>query len=406
MIRSTKISLKHLRKTKRNRIISILNEYRRVAQIIIDILWEMESVPKYLNKEFIDEIKKETNLPARMLQAIGLQCISNVKGTKSKQNRRLFMIKKLMKEGKISDVSKIQSIYDKASISKPKSDNFEMTLDSRFVKIDCKSENTIFDGWVTFSPGDRTKIEIPFNFHRHFLKLYKNGKIKNSIKMNSQCITFVFELPDKPKKESGKILGIDIGQTSIVVSSDGNFSQPNKHGHDLKTISERLSRKRKGSKGFHKEQEHRKNYINWAVNRMNLDEVKTVRREDIKNLRKGRRTNRSLEHWTYRDIINKIDKVCEEQGVLVEKVNPTFTSQRCSNCGWTQKSNRNGKLFKCKKCGHELDSDLNGSINIALPLSPIYKKKRCYLNNIRGFFWNSFNDLDSQEIIVPDVLKT
>ena len=46
-------------------------------------------------------------------------------------------------------------------------------------------------------------------------------------------------------------------------------------------------------------------------------------------------------------------------------VNPAYTSQKCSECGYTDKLNReNQATFLCKQCGHTMNADLNAAINI------------------------------------------
>ncbi|WP_297216731.1 zinc ribbon domain-containing protein, partial [Thermoplasma sp.] len=45
-------------------------------------------------------------------------------------------------------------------------------------------------------------------------------------------------------------------------------------------------------------------------------------------------------------------------------VNPKYTSQKCSICGYTDKNNRHGSVFRCNNCGFELHADLNASRNI------------------------------------------
>jgi transposase len=45
-------------------------------------------------------------------------------------------------------------------------------------------------------------------------------------------------------------------------------------------------------------------------------------------------------------------------------VNPKHTSQRCSRCGYIDKDNRHGSVFRCRNCGFELNVDLNASRNI------------------------------------------
>ena len=56
--------------------------------------------------------------------------------------------------------------------------------------------------------------------------------------------------------------------------------------------------------------------------------------------------------------------LCEENGVLLTKVNPAYTSQTCSSCGTVCKSNRKGELYKCNVCSLEIDADYNAAINI------------------------------------------
>ena len=79
----------------------------------------------------------------------------------------------------------------------------------------------------------------------------------------------------------------------------------------------------------------------------------------------------------------------EEEGVLLTLVPNPFNSQRCFKCGG-HKSNRNGKIFKCKHCCHEDDSDKNATENIFYKF--LLPKVSMWLVhsklNLSGFFWN------------------
>ena len=75
-------------------------------------------------------------------------------------------------------------------------------------------------------------------------------------------------------------------------------------------------------------------------------------------------------------------------GVQLEKINPTYTSKRCSKCGWVRSKNRKGKLFKCEKCGFAADADLNASFNILADLRPIGRQERLLHKSKTGFYWN------------------
>ena len=94
--------------------------------------------------------------------------------------------------------------------------------------------------------------------------------------------------------------------------------------------------------------------------------------------------------------------VAQQKNVSIVEVNPTYTSQRCSQCGWTRKKNRSGKLFKCDKCGYAADADLNASRNIFLTLPSIKMDTRLKNPNKLGFYWSPLG----LENIVPAVSKT
>jgi transposase len=63
---------------------------------------------------------------------------------------------------------------------------------------------------------------------------------------------------------------------------------------------------------------------------------------------------------------NKIKYKAEQKGINVIFINPKFTSQRCSKCGYIDKENRpTQELFLCKKCGFKTNADYNASQNLA-----------------------------------------
>lgn len=92
--------------------------------------------------------------------------------------------------------------------------------------------------------------------------------------------------------------------------------------------------------------------------------------ENLKNIRQTTKTynkklNQKIGNWSFAQLQNFIGYKSERLGKNVVFVRPNYTSQQCSKCGHTEKSNRNGNVFKCKSCSFQLDSDLNASRNIA-----------------------------------------
>lgn len=402
MIKCSKSTLNFTNTEKLIQLHSFIDEYKIIVSKFIDILWLEDKIPKKLPKYFTDQIT-DTWLSARAIQCAGKQASGIVRGTRKKQEQRLFIINQLVEQKKFKKARKLQRIYDETSISKPDIKNIEPELDSRFVEMDFNSD-TSFDGWITLaSLGNKLKIQIPFKKHKHFNKLssIEGSKLKKGIRLSKKNITFNFDLPDPKLKSNGKILGVDIGQNSTLTCSNGQVIDKDNHSHNYISICKKLFNKKKGSKAFNKTVKHRTNYLRWCVKQLNLDNIKTVNSENIKYLRKGKICSKDLKHWNYAELFDVLESFLADTGVQSVKVRPTYTSQRCSECGWVCKKNRKGKQFKCTKCNHTSDADLNASINISLPLIPISKQQRLNKENKTGFYWKCL----SQESIVPDTLK-
>lgn len=386
MIRSTKISLKFSNENKLENLQAFIKEYQLVTSEFIDILWNLDKIPALLSKEIINLRTRKTWLSARTIQCSGKQASAIVRGTKLKQSQRQYRISKLLEENNLVEAKKLQLILDKNPISKPDKVFVKPELDSRFIKVDFNPKTKFVDGWISLkSLGYKTKLELPFRKTSNLNKLLKQGKLLGGIRLLKSGIDFNFEIETPVKKTTGNTVGIDIGKIVALSISNNTVSKPNKHGHDLNTILKVLSRKQKGSHGFQRASEHRKNYINWSVNQLNFSGIKEIKLEKIKNLRKGKHSSRMLSHWNYTEIFGKLERKCEELGVQVSWVSPAFTSQRCSDCGWTQESNRTGTLFKCKKCLMAMNADLNASKNIAFNLRG-NSKERLLQNNKDGFY--------------------
>lgn len=408
-VRSTKLSLKFSNPGKFSSISFVISEYKKVMSEIIDFTWDYpyKELKSYADKSLLSKLSPSV-LSARLIQCAAKQAIGIVRGTKKKQEKRQFLLDKLISEGKgySKTANKIRKNIEKYAASKPTLNRIEMELDSRFVSIEF-NDNTCFDGWLTISTlmakgYEKIELNIPIKKTKHLNKLVdKNGKITNGIRLSETTATLIFDY-DKPNNTGDKVIGIDIGVKTLFAVYDGYSSyqsEKNIHGHDLDTINDRLARRKKGSKGFKRAEAHRKNYINQQLNLLNLADVKEVKIEKIRNLRFEKRTSRKLQHFVSTQILNGIKNKVEWSNVCSTEVVPTYTSQRCYGCAWTQKLNRKGKMFKCRNCGHTDDADINSAKNIRLDLPEITREERLLRKNLKGFFWVS------KERIVPCVEK-
>ncbi len=402
MIRSIKLSNQFANSGKKETLRKFLAEYQRITCFFIDVLWEMENIPIFLPADITSKVS--TWLSARMIQAAGKQASGIVRGTRRKQEQRLFVIKRLMKKGQ--SPAKLQRKYDKTKISKPKPNEIYPELSSNFISINTEN-NTSFDIWLSIgSIGNGIHLKIPLKRTRVLNKWMKQGTLKNRARLSLKYTTLMIDVPEPEKRTDGETMGLDIGEINTFSCSDGQ-SSGTLDGWNLSKINEKLARKQRGSRGFKKAQRHRENFVNWSLNQLNLSGIQTLRIEKIKDIRRGKRISRRLSHWNYPQIFDKLSRICEETGVQLLAENPAYTSQRCSSCGWTRKRNRNGKLFICGKCGYTVDSDINAAINLSVELPEISSATRQKNINRNGFYWlNSGLYLLGGEHIVPLVQET
>lgn len=399
MVRCSKISIKFANTGKKNQISDFLKEYQKNISSFIDLLWDLEKIPTLIPKSITSQVT--TWLSARAVQACAKQASAIVRGTQKKQAQAKYVIKKLNLEGKFKKARKLEAIYSKKIAGKPNLNSIEAELDSRFVKINLSKENS-FDGWITLtSLGQKIKIAVPLKSHKHLNKILENGEVKAGIRLSKDLITLNFDLPEPVVITTGKTIGIDIGQITTLSVSDGQKVDIDKHGHTYQTICKKLARKKKGSIGFSKADTHRTNYLHWTINRLELNGIRQVNLEKIRHLRKGKRNNRLMQAWNYGELFSVLKVKLQEAGVQINEVSPTYTSQRCSKCGWTRKGNRKRKGFKCDICGYAADADLNASFNLSLDLPRISKEERLSKINRKGFYWLEIG----KEPIVPCVQK-
>lgn len=92
-----------------------------------------------------------------------------------------------------------------------------------------------------------------------------------------------------------------------------------------------------------------------------------IQMEDLSGIKENLDHPMILEHWTYYDLQSKIESKAKVVGIEVKKINPRYTSCRCSKCGHIDVGNRRKQAeFKCLKCGFEANADWNASQNISI----------------------------------------
>jgi putative transposase len=113
------------------------------------------------------------------------------------------------------------------------------------------------------------------------------------------------------------------------------------------------------------------NEIGRALNQMikELPESASVaiERLSVKDMRfKSRQMNRALRASQLGYVRDKLKFKLDESGIRYRSVQPAYSSQQCSHCGFTLKMNRrNQSEFCCLFCGYNANADENAARNIA-----------------------------------------
>ena len=201
--------------------------------------------------------------------------------------------------------------------------------------------------------GVKNNLSIPLRSHHHFNEL-KSGIVANvecklveigkSILVSKEGIEVRFKFKPLARKAEfkNKIVGIDQGQRKLftavavetIVTTVGTYSTCGNeinektlketdltsklHNHTYNGICDKIARRQKGSKGFKRAQEHRKNLINQAVNLLSEifgfeDDVTEVRLEKLRRLGEGKKKSRKLQAFNYADLRHKLERKCQER---------------------------------------------------------------------------------------------
>lgn len=373
---------------------SFIEEYSRVAKIIMDAVWEILpedlNLPLYLNYK---GFPVKTNLSARVLSSVVTQVSGIIRSVIGREKCRIW-------------VRKNKGIpLIKAKFRKPKISFIFPELSSKCCDVRrCQGK---FWGFVRLKCLGSDLNGNPYG--TICLPIIKNprieGELQGGIKFFKQQFQLVWKKLTSSVEKGNKIIGADTGLKAVLSLSDGQ-TPPIKcpHGHSYESILTKLSRKKRGGASFKKAQAHRKNFINWSVNQLNFRGVKEVRLEKVTNIRYGRKSSRKLSHWSNPEIRDKLKSRCEELEVPVIEQSCVYRSQRCSQCGQVRKANRQSKHYNCKFCGYSADADFNAAVNHSLDLPAVPKEFAGQKLNLgHGFFWKptGFYTFSGAELRVP-----
>lgn len=249
--------------------------------------------------------------------------------------------------------------------------------------------------------GNRVKLPNGVGFVKFRKSQEVVGTIKNvtiSKKSGHWYVSFGTEreLEQNPTHPSKSAIGIDLGITKLIATSDGQTIQPKNsfkaNQVKLAKLQRQLSRKVLFSQNW-KKQKSKIQKLHHHIANIRHDHLHKITStisknhamiacEDLKvaNMstsasgtmeKKGRHVkaksalNKSILDQGWGMMIDMLEYKQHWQGGLLIKVNPRYTSQTCFNCKHVAKENRRTQAkFECVKCSYSANADVNAAKNI------------------------------------------
>ncbi|MEU4039857.1 RNA-guided endonuclease InsQ/TnpB family protein [Streptomyces collinus] len=242
-------------------------------------------------------------------------------------------------------------------------------------------------GWVRFRWSRPLGGEI-----RSATVSRKAGRWYASFLVDDQVVT-----PERHAMPDTAV-GIDRGIKTAAVTSDGDFYDREfitaGESRRYRRLQQQLARTQKGSANRAKVRAHMNRIMGRVTDRRGdfcaqvaaeiTAKNAVVVLEDLKTRNMSASGPRTVEtagsrvaqkRGLNRAILGKgwhrlelaLTNAARYTGTTMVKVNPAYTSQRCSTCGFVSEGNRESQAaFRCKApgCGHRAHADVNAAINI------------------------------------------
>jgi len=378
--------LKEATNFKTSKLNDLFTEYQRVVNCFIGLYWMSDKLPSKINSDSI--MKIDSWLLGKAMKCAGNQAMKILSSAHTNNKKKTYTIyKKIYAKAKSKNknwsiTAQPWSVWSKGKvfrlrINKPVFDGTTIELNEDLCHIQDSKESTSFDLWIRLGSifGNRFSLVLPTHKHRQYNKLQSKGYVLsksltlyfNKDQKRYYANLFFQKEVEEATKTKLKPLGIDLGRNKLFACSDGRFL-----GVDFTERVQELLKKKKNSKNYLTSLKSLKDYIDCEIKKLNIPDYDVIVMENLINMnykvRQERRMNKfqraEQAHWNLRQVYDRIKDICDENRVLLIKISPAYTSQRCSSCGAIHKESRQGEVYRCISCGYTCDADYNASCNI------------------------------------------
>jgi putative transposase len=175
-------------------------------------------------------------------------------------------------------------------------------------------------------------------------------------------------------------IGIDVGLKSFLTDSDGNTTDNPRYSRQsartLRRKQRMTARRKKGSKRQRKaarstaqthlkiKRQRRDFHFKTAKPYAEQYQVIAVEKLNIDNMVQNPHLSKSIMDASWGAFLDILEDKAERAGHQVIRVNPRYTSQKCSRCGEIVQKSLSVRTHICPSCGYVQDRDVNAAKNI------------------------------------------
>jgi len=220
---------------------------------------------------------------------------------------------------------------------------------------------------------------VRMKMHRPVLGEIKTCTIKKTA-AGEWDITLSCEVRAVPLEPKAEAVAVDVGIESFATFSNGEkienprfFKREEKNlaksQHKLSKLEKGTKERRKAGKVVAKIHERiknqRKDFCHKEAKKI-IDQYQYICVEDlnIKNMIEGSYFAKSIVDASWNQFRQFLTYKAAEAGRKLGLVNPSYTSQTCSQCGHLESKKLTEREHKCSKCGYRAHRDLNAAHNI------------------------------------------
>ena len=340
-------------------------QFKQACQTVADAGWNQDDLKVYnknkLHDQTYNQIREQTELPANLVIRARDRASEAIKGCVERLKKGEKASKPRFTSDSLSYDKRTLSVWldeHRCSIS---------TVDGRIhADFQIPESNSYYEKYLDNEQWEVRQSTVEKHEYEDSEPYYLHLGLEKEVETESNSL-------------NPTVMGVDLGIDNLAVTSTGQFYSGDQLNHSRRQFEEiRGKLQEKGTRSAHltiQQMSGRENRFACdtlhqisknIVKEAQQHDVDVIAFENLTDIREDLSPQKQFHSWAFKTLYEYVEYKARERGIAVEEVNPEYTSQRCSKCGFTVSKNRDGSDFSCEKCGYELHADYNAAKNIGV----------------------------------------